>query len=240
MYFLLSGEGPTDIGTCADGSLACGGTAFLHGPMSAIVDRLVERKHHYSILDFEACGFISEGGLAQRAAELKSVKKSARLPGKKRGKETRYYFNNARVMARIAREREEQRKEPVVAVLFRDSDWTASAGRGLWNEKRESILDGFEEERFERGVPMVPKPKSEAWLLCALRRPRYANCDALEDESGNDRSPNSLKKQLAPHIGERPVRETLVHMVVNGIVDVDRINMPSFREFRQRLEDVIE
>ncbi len=57
---------------------------------------------------------------------------------------------------------------PVIAVLFRDSDGTASSGRGLWEDKRKSIEDGFGEAGFDYGVPMIPKPKSEAWLLCAF------------------------------------------------------------------------
>jgi len=171
---------------------------------------------------------------------LKAARKSARLPGKKRGKETRYYFNNARVIARIALEQEAKRLEPTVAVLFRDSDGTASAGRGLWEEKRQSMLDGFAEEGFQRGVPMVPKPKSEAWLLCALKRNAYQNCAALEQESGNDNSPNSLKKQVEYSLARRASRGTLVELVADGTVEIDRIDMPSFDAFRLRLEEVIE
>jgi len=55
---------------------------------------------------------------------------------------------------------------------------------------------GFKIEKFDRGVAMIPKPKSEAWLLCALRNKAYENCQKLEDRSGNDDSPNSLKKEL--------------------------------------------
>jgi len=46
----------------------------------------------------------------------------------------------------------------------------------------------------DRGVAMIPKPKSEAWLLCALKNKPYESCEKLEDRSGNDDSPNSLKK----------------------------------------------
>src|SRR5208282_954653 len=107
-------------------------------------------------------GYVSESHLSHEAIELKAAKKSLGLPGKKRAKETRYFFNNARVLSRIAQEQEIQRNDEVVAVLFRDSDGTASAGRGLWEQKRQTMLDGFEEEEFSRGVPMIPKPKSEA------------------------------------------------------------------------------
>jgi len=161
------------------------------------------------------------------------------LPGRKREKETTYYFNNARALSRIAREQEAQLRDEVVAVLFRDADGTASAGRGTWEAKRTSMEYGFAEERFSRGVPMIPKPKSEAWLLCALKEDPYLNCEALEDRSGNDASPNSLKADLEKVLGERPTAEILCQKLRDRVVDIDRICMPSFKAFRERLERVL-
>lgn len=240
MHFLLSGEGPSDIGLCADGADRCEGAGFLRGPMAMFVDRIVEARHRYSLLEAGCCGFVSERVLAGRAAELKSAKKALGLPGKRRGKETRYFFNNARILARIAGETGQLLQDEVVAILFRDSDGTASAGRGLWAEKRRSMLDGFAEEGFHRGVPMIPRPKSEAWLLCALKANRYESCDSLEDRSGNDDSPNSLKRELTGIIGEETsVVEILCHLIEDGRIDVDKIKMPSLEAFRSRLEAVI-
>ena len=53
------------------------------------------------------------------------------------------------MLARFAKERAKEIDDEVVAVLFRDSDGTASAGRGQWNDKREAMLDGFDEEGFK-------------------------------------------------------------------------------------------
>jgi hypothetical protein len=144
MYFLFSGEGATDLGMCADNAETCEGGQYQHGPMTVVVDQVAERRHHYSLLETGHYGFVSRHTLADRANELKAARKALRLPGKKRAKETRYFFNNARVLARIAGERHVELKDDVVAVLFRDSD-TASAGRGIWEDKRKSMLDGFEE-----------------------------------------------------------------------------------------------
>jgi hypothetical protein len=238
MYFLFSGEGPTDLGSCADGARQCGGIEYHHGPMTVMVDQIVEERHEYSLLETGHYGYVSEASLADRASELKAARKTPRLPGKKRGKETRYFFNNARVLARIAKQQEEELQDEVVAVLFRDSDGTASAGRGLWADKHKSMLDGFREEGFHKGVPMLPKPKSEAWVLCALKN-AYTGCDALEERSGNDNSPNSLKGELAEHLGKLPGRESLCQMVAERWVDVRRIQMPSFQAFRTRLNEVI-
>jgi hypothetical protein len=238
MFFLLSGEGVTDMGAGDTNAAVCEGEDFLAGPMAILVDQIVEKRHAYSILEVGCCGYVSESRLVERAGELKAGKKGLRLPGKKRAKETRYFFNNARILSMIAGEQEGKRKDEIVAVLFRDSDGTASAGRGLWEEKRQSMLDGFDEEGFSKGVPMIPKPKSEAWLVCALKKNAYQNCQALEGRSGNDNSANSLKGELAKILGEEVTPDLLCEKALKT-VDIDKIKMPSFEAFRDRLEEVI-
>jgi len=238
MYFLFSGEGPTDLGLCADDAATCEGDEYQHGPMTVMVDQIVERRHHYSLLETGHYGFVSRHTLVDRANELKAAKKALRLPGKKRAKETRYFFNNARVLARIARARQGELEDDVVAVLFRDSD-SASAGRGIWEDKRKSMLDGFEEEGFVRGVPMIPRPTSEAWLLCALKRDPYQGCATLENRSSSSDSPHSLKREMEELHGHSPSREELAQMVTARTIDIERVDMPSFSAFRSRLEEVV-
>jgi len=237
MFFLLSGEGVTDIGASESATTICEGDDFFIGPMAIVVAKIVEAQHDYSILD-GACGFISESNVASRAGELKTARKQLRLPGKKQAKETRYFFNNARILARFAKEKATALEDEVVAVLFRDSDGTASAGRGDWDEKRESMLDSFGEEGFDKGVPMIPKPKSEAWLICAWKTQPYQGCKALEERSGNDKSPNNLKDELEELLDEEVTPELLCEKVSQSF-DIDRIKMSSFTAFRKRLEEVI-
>lgn len=234
MHFLFSGEGPTDLGVCSNGAHFCDGESFLPGPMAMMIDQFVELQHGYSPLDAGVCRFVPEATLVDRAAELKAARKLLALPGKKRGKETRYFFNNARALARIATEQRGQLGDDVVAVLFRDSDGTASAGRGLWPDKLQSMHDGFAEDGFDRGVPMLPRPKSEAWLICALKH-EYRNCAQLEQRSGNDHSPDSLKKELEAHLGAIPSREELCEFVEDRRIDCRRIDMESFSRFRDTL-----
>jgi len=63
------------------------------------------------------------------------------------------------------------------------------------------MLNGFAHEGFDSGVPMLPNPKSEAWLLCALKKPRpYQDCDRIEAGSGNAAAPDSLKAQLEQQV----------------------------------------
>ena len=235
MYFLLSGEGPTDIGLCADCINACEGNRHLQGPMAIIISQIVEQQINSSFIDTNYYGYVSKKGLVARASEFKHQKKSLRLPGKKKPKETGYFYRNARALALCAKDKKAELNDEVIAVFFRDSDGTASADRGLWKNKWDSIVQGFSDEGFERGVPMIPKPKSEAWIICSVKNNPYQGCNALENRSGNDNSPNSLKDELAEILNGLTSREHLCEMANNGTIDSNRIKMPSFLAFKQAL-----
>lgn len=239
MYVLFSGEGPSDLGQCELGLDRCEVEYFQPGPMSWVVDHLVEsfQGFEFSHVESGCVGFVSESYLAANKAE---PTQKARLPGKKKPPETQYYFENARALAIAAqRKSEEISGDNVIAVLFRDSDGTASAGRGDWANKRKSILAGFAEVNYEYGVAMLPKPKSEAWLLCAVKDNPYQHCHLLEDESGNDRSPNSLKVQLSAVLHSNDSAQQLNDMIKNHEIDVHQIDMPSFNAFKDNLKEVV-
>lgn len=237
MYFLFSGEGPTDLGTGNSAAPIAEGDDFQHGPMAVLADKVVEACHRYSLLESRCCGIVNKRELIRRAEQLKSAKRSMALPGPHRPKETAYYVKNARRLARIAGEKESATGDQVVAILFRDSDDTVSARRSEWSDKWQSMEAGFRREKFERGVPMVPKPKSEAWLICALKAGPYLGCESLESRPGTDGSPDSLKDELRAILQTDLSRESLVE-IVRERVDVFRLEMPSFQKFRDRLEEV--
>ena len=239
MYFLLSGEGPTDMGFCADNMTACEGNRYQQGPMAIIVSQIVEQRLKFSCMNTINYGYVSKSALVQKASGFKHQKKSLRLPGKKKPKETSYFYRNARALALCAKDKEAELNDKVITVLFRDSDGTASADRGLWLNKWDSIVQGFSDEGFERGVPMIPKPKSEAWIICSVKQNPYQDCSALERRSGNDKSPNSLKGELAEILGNLPPRELLCKMVEEGTIDFNRIDMPSFISFKNALIDLL-
>ena len=96
----------------------------------------------------------------------------------------------------------------------------------------------FAEEGFATGVPMIPKPTSEAWVICALKAGPYQGCAALEARHGKSNAPDSLKSELKDLLGQNPSREVLCEMVQSGRIDYRRIDMPSFNEFRDRLQAV--
>lgn len=233
MMFILSGEGPTDIGDW--GFSATGDRFFRPGPMTLFVDMLVAPKIGYSPLEIdegrsEVVSFIDESELKRRETSDPLV-----LRGKKAGKGTALFTKNAQVLGLLAKDASRRADCPIVAVLFRDGDGTRS--RDEWTEKRESIARGFERVEFDTGVAMVPHPKSEAWLLFALNG--YQGGEALESRSGNDASPRSLKGELDRILGEPGNREKINALIEAGQIDPNRIDMPSFNVFRERLQEVL-
>lgn len=239
MYLLLSGEGISDLGQCQLGLTQCEDENFQPGPMSWIVDQLVEnfQGYEFSHIESHCVCFVSKTYLTNNKAP--STKKAS-LPGKKHNSSREsYYHGNARTLARVARQRSEELKQDVIAVLFRDSDGTASAEQGDWVNKYNSILKGFDAENYPFGVAMMPKPKSEAWLLCAVKDNPYQHCRQLEDESGNDRSHNPLKEQLSEALQGNDSAEQINDKIRSNAIDVHRIDMPSFNVFKDNLKQVV-
>ncbi len=239
MYVLLSGEGPSDLGQCELGLDQCETENFQPGPMSWVVDQLIDsfQCFEFSHISSNCVGFVSESYLAKNKAP---PAQKVRLRGKKKPPETQYYFENARALAIAARRKSEEiNGDKVIAVLFRDSDGTASAGRGDWLNKHHSILAGYAVENYEYGVAMLPKPKSEAWLLCAVKDNPYQHCQQLEDESGNDKGQNPLKEQLSEALQGNDSVEQLNDKIRGHEIDVHRIDMPSFNAFKDNLKEVV-
>jgi len=238
LILLLSGEGPSDIGTCDNMTGFCDCSSFVPGPMAVFVDQLVEIVLGYSCLGIGCLRFVSEHQLKEIGSGLKQ-KRRLTLPGKKKQRETGYFEKNARALAVTAKQLMVELNDEVVAVLFRDVDGTRSTKRGLYEAKRDSMMRGFEMEEYAKGIPMMPNPQSEAWLLCAVQESPYDNCDKLENMSGNDNSPNDLKTQLEKTIGEHVGAQELAEMALDGRIDVHRIDMPSMNWFKKRLSEAL-
>jgi len=228
VHLVLSGEGNSDIG-----KLSHSLEEFVPASMYYLIDKIIEQKLQYSFYELtpELITFIPKKRLLEESKKFKS------FAGKQKGKETALFYKNARALAKIAQDTSEELKDgDVIAILFRDSDGTVSTTHGMWEDKVKSIEYGFKFKDFNRGVAMVPKPKSEAWLLCALGNKPYENCQKLEDRSGNDDSPNSLKKELESlGIENSKINE----MIQCGEIDIEKIDMPSFKYFTERLKALL-
>lgn len=248
MYLVLSGEGKSDIGHCNNSQGCCEASDFNPRAMALIIDQIIDkwladnRGYNLSCLSTHQVTYISEKYLAGISP---SQKKKMGIPGKKKPQETKYFYENARSLAIFAQNKQDEfsnsdnDKRKVVAILFRDADGTVSSGRGEYGDKRSSMNLGFKAEGFEYGVAMMPKPKSEAWLLCSIKHNPYQNCDRLEVASGNDNSPNSLKTQLSTALSAYPSTNTIEELINDHKIDIDKIQMPSFLEFRRELENVL-
>ncbi len=233
MILVVSGEGPSDIGVCANGQGECSGVDFVRGPMAAIIEKLADAAAGFPFAR-DATEFVSE---TRRLEVAKNDLPRSFVVGKKRDFEEGYYFKEARAVAHIAKRKGQAGCCPATAILFRDADSNdRTDSETVWR----SIDDGFRAEGFEDfGVPMVPKPTTEAWLICALKAPPYQNCAALETTlSGTGRGRRPAKKMLEEMLNARDKTVAdLADMVDDGTIDPSRIDMPSLNRFRERLED---
>ena len=245
MLLILTGEGPSDIGACKGPIGFCRNGDFQPGPMAVLVDQIVSARLclNYSVLsDKPDCVFyVDESRLVQKIAKLKQHRKNLFLSGKKKDQETGYYFNNARAFGLIALELEGEADDTGPAVFFRDSDGTRSTPGADWLAKWTSIKQGFLRAENPRGVPMLPKPTSEAWLLCAAQEHSYQNCPRYEELPGNQASPNHPKKALDKAFGAHKNAAELCDWLRENPLDLDRASlMPSFRNFRECLNTVLD
>lgn len=235
MKILLSGEGPTDLGVCRNAQGRCDGADFKQGPMTQVLIQLLEPLLQYSLTDYpDSFTYVSETALCTQTKATPARLQPTR--GKKKGVETSYFYSNAMTLGRMAVDLAAQVGESVVAVFFRDSDGTRSSPSSRWQDQWQSIVDGFKHSGFEFGVPMLPKPKSEAWLLCAAGFNRVGDCSTLEALSGNDHAPDSAKSQLDAVLGHHHDADELCDWLIENPMDVARISsMRSFHEFHQAL-----
>ena len=88
---------------------------------------------------------------------------------------------------------------------------------------------------------MVPKPKSEAWLLCAVAN-AYQHCQKLEALPGNDDSPHSAKMQLQAALGGDASTEAQLNWLAEHGFDHQAVaaDMPSYQQFKASLAAAID
>jgi len=239
MILLVSGEGPTDIGATQSRQCPTPTGEVAWGPMGMMINKLVEPVWGYEPIDGGGMMLVAKKALVSyQSGSKQQNRQRVTLPGRDRPQETAFFFENARSLARMAKELSHEQKCQTGAVIFRDADGTRNADRTDRAIKVRSMESGFAVEDFGFGVPMVPKPKSEAWLLCALQEHPYQNCARFEALSGNDDSPNPAKEKLDEALGRDATAGDLADLVSDGKVDVQQILMRSFTEFKERMTEV--
>lgn len=245
MILLLSGEGSTDLGSCDLSLSQCSNDIsghFLYGVLTHIIDIIFNSEMGYSLQDIpDTIYYIDKSLLTVNSKASSFGRNLNNMRGVKKSPETGYYYNNAKALGLMASELQKDKECPVIAILFRDSDGTRSASNNDWQVKYNSMVQGFCSAHCETGIPMLAKPKSEAWLLAACKDNPYQHCHLLEEESGNDDSVNSLKDQLAAKIGCAPSSQTLLNWIKDINYDYETVakQMPSFNAFYQRFIELL-
>lgn len=225
---LVSGEGPTDIGKSQYGSPnVCRWGEWEPGPMACFVDKILQANGINSF-EYAAMWFVPETVLSEISKEighmiLRNTNSSSRSAG---------FRKNAFALLSLAYVISQNENCDVLPILFRDAD------QRNWEEMRWQIAHCADKTENIYVCPMIPNPKSEAWLLCALKH-NYASCEKLEDEiSGNDKSPNSAKKQLEEYLGDDNIHK-INELIENGTIDPLCITMPSMTNFIDDLSSTI-
>ena len=239
MRVIVSGEGPSDMGACNNAQGVCYDGDFSPGPMVVWLARLWGALLNYDLLASpESVIYVSEKTLAQEAKQ--SAGRMQPLRGKHREAETGLYYSNAKQLGVIAKKWQAMADSPVMAVLFRDADGTRSAPGQLWNTKWDSMMDGFGAAGFAYGVPMVPKPVSEAWLLACTQQGHHSHA-ALEEISGTEQSEHRAKALLAQAFGGRQSADQLAEWCADHPENWGPLQtIPSFKSFFDRFHEVAE
>lgn len=231
MHLVVSGEGKSDIGV---GSYI--DNTFIPASMYYIIDKIIEKELGYSIYDItpESITFIHKTEL------IEVCKKIPHFAGKKAIKGLGEFTKNAKGLAKITKEKcIEKDDTDSISILFRDKDGARNSSVNLWSKKVQSIEETFKNEKIN-GVAMIPNPKSEAWFICGLKEVPYQNCKILENRSGNDDSPNNLKKELSEIFEKKKINyDDINEMIKNGNINLDEIDMKSYVYFQENLKKLL-
>lgn len=240
---VMTGEGPTDMGSCNDSQAICSGDQLDAGPVARLMFKTIQQylpNWNADNLEQENIAFhltlIDEMWLKSRCKEKK---RSLIRPSKAVAKGMLVHAQRAQVLAEYAHSSDHQ-----MAAYFHDTDGTRSQLDDMPNRQGEltqAIKAGFRAAGFEdQGLALVPKPTSEAWFICGLKESPYQHCGSLEtDLSGNDNSPSRAPKVLLGEIIKNPNynRSDLNELVDQ--LDPERIDMPSFNSLRQQIQTAI-
>ncbi|WP_319784404.1 hypothetical protein [Oceanisphaera sp. IT1-181] len=234
---LMTGEGPTDLGGSKSGQHIIHGADLAIGPLATLLLKqlqLLLPEWNSEQLSWhqpeQFCTLISGSELGKRAKISKRVRPSKKIP--------KGYVEHAQRAAELAFHA--QANEQQLAIYFHDTDGTRSQLRDdqeLQGKLVSAINFGFNVAEFAgKGVAMIPKPTSEAWLICAKKPEPYQHCAALEQTlSGNDRAADRAPKVQLGKLLNNPDfgRDELLQLVDE--IDPTCIDMPSFNQLRTDL-----
>lgn len=198
----ISGEGNSDVGEHNYDT-----EEFVPGPITCLTQTIL----HYNYKHDVAFKFWTRGELKKYPITLKGKKKHV---GSGKG-----HSNLAYKLAFLAKE-----TRCDVAILMRDADKLSF--QSVYDE----IVAGFLEAKFSNGVPAVPVPKSEAWLICCLS---HINCDQIEQ------SKDDLKEMLEAMLEEEGLsNDKDTWRQIGETCDITQVLTPSLEKFKSDVESV--
>lgn len=231
MLVLASGEGPTDIGKASGNCDIHAPGSWEPGPMAYFIDHVIQTLFHFEALG-SAMWFLPEEALNRIARNIRPMTLGSH----------REFRKSAWTLLASAHKLAQEKGCAVLPILFRDTDGSRSQQKasGRWQEKHDSIAYCLDRTGTTMHVcPMLPNPKSEAWLLCALKND-YRDCALLEKIPGNDASPHSAKSQLRDCLGTEVTQEYLVDLIQARRIRPDAIDMPSYNVWKDDMRIILQ
>ena len=241
---VMTGEGPTDMGTCNNSQAICTEDQLYVGPIARLMFKTIQQYlPNWNIDNLDQDNPSAHMTLIDEVwlkSKCKEKKRGLIRPSKAVAKGMIVHAQRAQVLAEHARSNDHQ-----MAAYFHDTDGTRSQLAGMPDRQEkltQAIKEGFRAARFEeQGLAIVPKPTSEAWLICGAKEEPYQHCAVLELQlSGNDKSPKAAPKAvLGMMLGEQNyTRSDLNHLVDR--LDPAQIDMPSFNSLREQIQTAIQ
>lgn len=228
MKFLLLGEGPSDLywEELPEGGIRKG-----------LMTRLLEEVWHWF------SGMPIEGILYRRQQVAEIRKRNKRHLGNRIDMPQKPYAGVYQYAVILAQESQEKYHN-APAVFFHDADRTQAQPANTDTLLMEAMDAGFQSRDFQRGIPMVPNPRQEAWLLAHYQKYlpgcfAYQNSSRWEKLSGNDNATprNNAKKLLEQALCRGHIKDLTDDF---SSIDWHRVDMPSFLRFVRRVREVAE
>jgi len=216
MKIAIRGEGKTDMGYLDNGE-------FIKGPILILIEKLECYTKLYSALgcteDYNSIEwyYIHKKEIKNSSNRRKKTILRGKKDTRKKGIDNttlKGFYEDSEAFAYLAKE-----KKADIAIFFVDSD------KDTFELRYEPIKKGLKNGgSFDvRGVPMIPVKISEVWLLCCLND--YKNCSKFEALT-NDKNDDNYPKKLIKESGKS-------HKEIAQNCDSNKINMPSFNQFRK-------
>lgn len=239
---LAFGEGPTDMGRSRNAQAYVHGDDLEVGPMLRLAHRLLGRHlpdWNADLFDLQQEHAIPSVLVAKAEMATKTRAGKFKLLSKDVKQGYLIHSKRAAVLGELAQQ-SGSLTEAQLAIYFHDTDGTNRDPHDP-HDLVQAVNEGFRAAGFAgQGVAMVPQPTSEAWLICSCKPDAYQHCAQLETQlSGNDRSPARAPKLVLGHHLRNPDYHRGDLLPVVNAIELDRLDMPTFNQFRDDLKQGI-